>query len=197
MASSVVAICNIALDMLGATPITSLEDASKTAALCARNFVTARDAALRSYPWNCASARASLARDTAAPAWGFLSAFPLPVDCLRVIETQDDVRFGVTWRVEGRAILANTTGPLNIRYIRRVEDPALFDELLVQAIAARLAAIIAYPVTGQGSVQERMLAIAAQVEAQARVIDAREQMQDDETTADLWSGARFTSYGTR
>src|SRR5258705_277642 len=36
--TSVVAICNRALDMLGAEPVTSLADNTKAARLCARNF---------------------------------------------------------------------------------------------------------------------------------------------------------------
>lgn len=195
MASSVIQICNLALDMLGAGPIASLDDPSKAAGLCKRNYELARDAALRAYPWNCARTKVSLAASTTTPVYDFSNAFPLPVDCLRVLEVEDDVLTGLTWRVEGRELLADTTGPLKISYVRKVEDPALYDALLVNAIAAHLAALIAFAVTGKDTLSARMLDVATALERKAARIDAREQSQDDAVTADAWSGARFTSYG--
>lgn len=195
MASSVVQICNLALDMLGAGPIASLDDPNKAAGLCKRNYELARDAALRAYPWNCARARVSLAASTTAPVFEFTNAFPLPVDCLRVLAVEDEVLVGISWRVEGRSLLANTSGPLRVAYVATVTDPARYDALLVNAIAAHLAALIAFAVTGKDSLSERMLAVATALERKAARIDAREQTQDDAVTADLWSGARFSSYG--
>ena len=60
MTISTVSICNRALDLLGADPITSLEDGSKAANLCQRNFEPSADSVLRLYPWNAALRRARL-----------------------------------------------------------------------------------------------------------------------------------------
>ncbi len=195
MASSVVAICNQALDMLGAEPITSLDDGSKSATLCKRNYPLARDAALRSYPWNCALGRQALAALATAPAWGFSHAFGLPEDCLRLLDVDGEITVGLRWRVEGNTVLADTAGPLRVRYVRRIDDATLFDALLVQAIAARLAAIVSFAITGKDSFSARLLGVADAAVREASRIDAREQSQDDEVTADAWSGARFLSYG--
>ena len=195
MATSVVQICNQALDLLGADPIADLEDPSKAAGLCKRNYPLARDAALRAYPWNCAVARAQLAALASAPLYGFTAAYQLPVNCLRVLDVDGDPSPGLRWRVEGNTLLADTTGALSIRYVRAIEDPARFDALLVQSSAARLAAVICFAVTGKDGLTERLLRVAAGAELEARRIDAREQSQDDEVVADAWSGARFTSYG--
>jgi hypothetical protein len=195
MSRSVVSICNQALDLLGAASITSLDDGSKQAGLCSRNYEPARDATLRAYPWNCARARASLAAQVAAPAWGDEKVFPLPEDCLRVVAIDADVAFGLRWRVEGRSLLVASDGPVSVAYVRRMDDPTQMDELLVQAIAARLAAMLAWPVTGIQGIQDRMLALAERLTREARMIDAREQSQDDDTVADLWSGARFSRTG--
>ena len=66
--SSVVDICNEAMDLLGAATITSLDENSKEAKLCNRRFTTVRDQVLRSHPWNSAIRRATLAKDSATPA---------------------------------------------------------------------------------------------------------------------------------
>lgn len=194
MASSVVALCNLALDLLGAEPITSLTDGVR-GEMCDRNYPLARDAALRAYPWNCAMGRAALAALTTAPIWDFTSAYQLPTDCLRVVEVDGEITVGLSWRVEGRTLVANTTGALNIRYVKRLEDPIAFDPLLDQAIAARLAAMMSFAITGKEGLGKTLLAVAADAERAAMRIDAREQAQDDALTADAWSGARFTPYG--
>jgi hypothetical protein len=51
MTTSVVSICNTALDLLGSDSITSLADDSKAARFCARNYERVRDAVLRAYPF--------------------------------------------------------------------------------------------------------------------------------------------------
>ena len=190
MAASVVAIGNAALDLLGAAPITSLEDPSKVAGLILRNYGRARDAALRSYPWNCAMRRAQLAAVPAAPAWGFARTFPLPADCLRVMEADGDLA-GLRWRIEGRALLCDADGPLNIRYVAQMDDPAEIDALLTDAIAARLAHDIGFAVTGSRETQSQMMQVFNLAMREARRIDAQEQSQDDELVARTWLDARY------
>ncbi len=195
MAGSDVEICNRALDLLGAERINALDETSVAARLCARNYGPARDAVLRDYPWNDAMARAVLAADAIAPPFGFARAFPLPTDCLRVVSVEEELRAGGRWRVEGRAILTDLGAPLRIRYVRRLTDPALIGPLLADAIAARLAAHIAFPITNSASQAQQMQALAEQMIRRARHIDAIEQSQDEEIVADDWTSARFTAYG--
>lgn len=190
MATSVIAICNRALDMLGQPPITSLTDGSKTAAACSRNYDLSRDAVLRSYLWNSASKRAVLAADATAPEWGYARRFPLPVDCLRVVDSEGDLD-GAVWRREGNYILTDESAPLRIRYISAVTDPALFDALLVDCIAAHLAMSIAYQVTGTESAVQRMSALYAQFSREARMRDAQESSQDEDLAANAWQDARY------
>lgn len=195
MAGSDVEICCRALDLLGAQPITALDDGSVAARLCARNYGPARDSVLRDYPWNDAQARAVLAADAQPPAWGFAYAFTLPVDCLRVVEIDGELRHGGRWRLEGDKLLTDAAGPLHIRYTRRLTDPGRIGPLLADAIAARLAAQIAFPITNSASQAEQMRALAEQMIRRARHIDAVEQSQDEQVTADDWTSARFTSFG--
>ena len=145
---SVVDICNEAMDLLGAATITALTENSKEARLCNRRFDTVRDAVLRAHSWNVAITRASLAADSAAPAFGFSTQFTLPTDpyCLRVISfwnanVNNDIAAydsNVMYKIEGRKILSNES-TCSIIYIGRVTDTELYDSLLSSTIAHRLA----------------------------------------------------------
>lgn len=176
--------------MLGQRPIISF-DGTGVGAICERNYPLSRDAVLRSYPWNSATARASLAALAEAPAWGFARQFQLPDDCLRVVDSEGDLTSGVQWRREGDRILTDAGAPLRIRYIRRVEDPGLFDPMLSDVIAAHLAAAVAYSVTGSASAVETATALYERRAREARMMDAREQSQDEALAADTWFNARY------
>lgn len=195
MAISAVAICNRALDLLGQPPIAAFTDASKTAAACSRAYEPSRDAVLRSYPWNSATTRVALPALATAPAWGFARQFPLPTDCLRVLDSEGDLA-GVVWRREGNRILTDTTAPLRIRYIAQVTDPAQFDPMLADVIAAHIASQIAYAITGSNETAARMLALYERVHRDARAMDAREQSQDEELGADTWLNSRLAGAQT-
>ena len=195
MTTSTVSICNTALDLLGTDTITSLADDSKAARFCARNFERVRDAVLRAYPWNCALARASLAALAETPAWGYANQFqlpegPVPAYCLRVLAINGEVDFGLTYKIEGRKILTDVAAPLEILYIARIEDTALFDALLIDAIAARLALDAAYPLAGSVSLAQAMSQAYAEKLAEARQVDAQEGSPDAFITGD-WLESRF------
>lgn len=134
--ASVVDVCNKGLDKLGHGSITSLEDGTKAASLCLRNWPTIRDQVLRDHPWNFAVKRAVLAPSVTGPAWGFTKSFPLPSNCLRLLEVRD-LSTG-DYEVEGKAILADESA-LYIRYIDQITDPNAFDALFIDAAACRLA----------------------------------------------------------
>lgn len=185
MATSVVDICNLALAALGNFSIISLEEASSAAQACRTWYEPSRDATLRAYPWNCATSREALAASTTAPAWGYANRYPLPVACLRVLQIENELlsdaqrgdRTGL-WKIEKRAIVTDLGAPLKIVYIERIADPALFDPLLVEVLAARLAASIAYRVTGAQSAVEGALKAYRDKLAEARTIDAQEGSPD-------------------
>lgn len=148
---SVVDICNKALDKLGHGPITSLDDGTKAANLCNRNWEMVRDEVLREHPWNFAIKRAALAASSDTPAWGFSYKFPIPADNLRIIEVRD-LSTG-DYQVENGSILADED-VLYVRYIRKVTDPNEYDVHFVEAVASRLAYELCEALT-QKSAKER------------------------------------------
>ena len=193
--ASVVDLCNRALDLLGAANITSLTENSKEARLCNGNFDDVRDAVLRSHPWNIAITRRELAKDSDTPAFGFSFQYSLPTDhfCLRVLSfwnsnVKKDVAAydsNVMFKIEGRKVLSNE-GTCNIIYIGRVTDTEQYDSLLNKAISARLAAEIAYNITGSNSVSQGMIAIYEDRLKEAKGVDSMEgfpeQPQADDFT---------------
>jgi len=191
MSISVVSICNRALDLLGADTIVSLEDGSKAANLCQRNYVAARDAVLRAYPWNAAMRRCGLAAVAETPSWGFqyqyeLPSGPNPARCLRLYATEA----GEDYKVEGRRVLTDYAPPLNILYIGAVEDPSDYDPLLAEAIAARLAVILAANLTESPGRIDAMRIHYAEIMASARMADAQEG-RPDALIADDWLKSRY------
>lgn len=180
--ASDVEIANNALSMLGDDPITSLADDTERARLVNRIYPQTRDAVLRSHPWNCAITRATLGRLSTAPAFGWLYQYALPTDpyCLRVLALNDDeacADSGDEFKVEGKALLTNTT-TANIRYIQRITDPAQYDALLYEALSAKLAAKMAYPITKSQATAQAMLATYNGMLREARTIDGQEGSPD-------------------
>lgn len=150
---SVVQICNKALDKLGQNPITSLTDGTKAANMCNRNWEMIRDEVLRAHPWNFAMTRATLAPSSTAPDWGFSYAFPMPTDCLRLVEVLD--LSTAEYQIEQRNILSDTT-VLYIRYIARMTDPNAYDSQFVNVVSTRLAIELCEPLT-QNATKKKML----------------------------------------
>lgn len=184
--TSNVDIANYALNIIGASNISSFDENSKPGRLVNQRFESVRDAVFRSHPWNCLIRRAELAQEVEAPAFGYTYQYPLPSDpyCLRVLEfsngslsyPQDNMfsnTGGPVFVIEGRKLLTDE-GTARIKYIARVTDPQQYDAGLVEAIAARLALEIAYAITGSTTVVQLASAIYDEKMKEARFVDATE-----------------------
>ena len=159
MAASNTEICNLALKALGLDPISSLANDTSQAGIILRNtWEATRDAVLRSANWRCLLSRsASLAREAAAPSFGYSYAYALPPDCVRVIGMSADSKYQYDslgrrvpwpeagWAVESNLLLTDETEAfiLYVAYDKATDPVALFDGHMVTAIAAQLAAEIA------------------------------------------------------
>tara|TARA_R100001530_G_scaffold38420_1_gene29740 strand:+ start:1807 stop:2397 length:591 start_codon:yes stop_codon:yes gene_type:complete len=180
--ASDVDICNSALNMIGASNIISLTEDSRAARVCNQRYAFVRDAVFRAHPWNCLVTRTSLAADSDTPAFEFDYQHTLPADpyCLRVLRPQDP---DTVFRVEGRKIISSTT-PFKMIYIARVTDPAEYDLLLIEAIAARLAADISYALVNSASLSQMLLAVYDSKLSEARFVDATEGTPDNVVNID-------------
>lgn len=185
--ASVVDICNRALDKLGQGSITSLEDGTKSANLCIRNWPLIRDQVLRDHPWNFAIKRVTLAPDVAEPVWGFNYKSPLPTDCLRVIEIRDLSQGD--YQIEGRAVLSNED-VLYTRYISRITDPNEYDALFQDAAASRLAVELCESLTQSNTKKEILIQEYDMILTMAKRADGQEN-PPARFEEDLWLLSRY------
>ena len=184
--ASTVDIANFALNNLGASNITSLDENSKAARVVNQRYESVRDAVFRAHPWNCLINRASLAQETTAPAFGYTYQYSLPTNpfCLRVLEfsngslsyPQDNITNntgGPVFVIEGRKLLTDE-GSAQIKYVGRITDPQQYDASLIEALAARLSAEVCYAITGSTSMVQIQTSLYEAKINEARFNDATE-----------------------
>ena len=154
--ASAVEICNRALQLLGASRIVSLSDASVNARACNNAYDPVRRAELRANNWNFSIKRARLPVSGVAPAFGRTNAFPLPTDYLRLLPPYpEDNLNSRDWLIEQhesqRCVLTDDSAPLDVRYVADVTDPNLMDALFQESLAYAMAAAMCEELTQSNS----------------------------------------------
>ena len=183
--STDLAICNDALLLLGNNAIDDLTDDTKAAKLCTQYYQRTVDSVIRAYTWNCATVRSDELTATTDPTFGFSNAYTLPADCLRVLKMFDDGTY--KYRVENGALLCDE-GTAQITYLKRIGADVM-DPLLAEAVAARLAATIAFSLTNSVSAAEAMWKLYKDKLDEAQTTDAFEGTAPQMASSD-WVNAR-------
>lgn len=161
-----VSICNMALARIGvSTFISSLNEASNEARVCALFYEEARDRVLRNFPWSFAKKRVTLADAGTAPAeWGFKYGYPS--DCLKaryivpvgLRNPRNDQRVPFEVANEsGQRVIYTNQDAAELVYTYRVTDPTLFDALFSSALAYLLGSEIAMPLSVKADVAQAAL----------------------------------------
>jgi len=155
--ASKVSICNMALSRLGAATITSLTDGTQESKLCNTFFDLVADRVMMQGTWSSTVKRATLARTTNTPTFGFTFEYQLPVDpkSLKVLNVSEETDGSIDYVVEGDKILTDES-TLKIRYIAQLTDTEDWDPMLTEAVELLLAAYLALPITGQAPIAEKM-----------------------------------------
>ncbi len=170
-------VVNVSLRRIGASPIVSLTDGSKSANAANSLYSEVRDDLLRSHPWNFATKRVKLAQSSTTPVFEFDYAYPLPSDWLRTVSVHDsDSGYGsVLYRMEQnagvRSLLA-ASNQLWLRYIATVTDPNLMPPDFRTALEDSLARDLSIPLTSSNKLQDTMARRADRSIARARSADA-------------------------
>lgn len=170
-------ISNLILSKLGEDDqVTDPDEDGKAARSINAVWNSVRDTALRLHTWNFAGARKQLTPLAGAPAHGFSYAFQLPPDFIRLdLEKLRPLSVRRDFQLEGtRNILANELGPIDLAYIRRVEEEGDWDPLFVEAFASRLAWQIAIKVTGDKQIQRGAWQEYVAALREAKAVDGRE-----------------------
>jgi hypothetical protein len=168
-----VSICSNALLMLGEAPLSSFDEDTTKARLAANLWPTARDYVLRRHPWNCAIKRVVLNPESAPPDFDFARQFPLPGDCLRVLQI-GDAGHRPPYRIEGRKVLCDEAA-LKLVYVFRNEATAEWDALLVWGMTMVMRAVFSYGVTQSTSLEQLIETVMRDVLKQARAVDGQEE----------------------
>lgn len=161
--ASQIDIYNLALGFIGVSEtVDSLEERSKNRLACGRFWELARDTVLAQFPWPFATKYATLAAlpQTTRP---YLFTYQYPTDCLKAmfftnaIGTQPDekyqARFETSYGDGGQVILSSEAAPV-LAYVVRVEDVGRFPPLFVEALAYKLASMIAMPISNTRAIAE-------------------------------------------
>ena len=155
MAISEVSIANQSLGWLGASLITSFDDDSVEADLVRTNYEPSRDAVLEDHAWSFANERAVLTPATEEPVFGTANKFLIPADVIRVlrVERNPDGFGTLRWSLEARFIHANVDR-IYVFYTKKIENETLFTSAFAVALAQRLAADLAIPLTESAKLAE-------------------------------------------
>lgn len=168
-------VCNLALLKLGSDSIVNITDPNRPAEMCNTLFPLIRDEMLRQHPWNFAIQRALLiANPNDTPDFEFNFFYPLPDDYLRLVMVyKSNMRF----RIEGTNILSDDD-EVDIIYIASMTDPTTWDPLFREAFATRLAAEVAFGLTGSATLQQQLMADYDKKLQKAKTVDSQENYND-------------------
>jgi hypothetical protein len=190
VAGASVEIANEALAFLGEQALVSDADDAPAADVIRGQWGLVRRAELSAHPWLFATTRAAIAASAEAPPFGWARAFPLPADCLRLLEPVDSGAGTFPWgdwalpygampesgmtafEIEEGRILSDLPAPLRIRYVRDVEDWTRWHPLFARAVAMQLAVLLAELVTQSTTRREEAMKAYQDAIARARRVNA-------------------------
>ena len=173
--ASKVSIANLALSWLGTNPIISFGDDTVEAKLVSLNYEDALQAVLEDRDWTFAIKRYILTPASESPVFGFSNAFTIPPEVRRLISvgvdrgggigfdgiTSDVQGTEVQWQKEGNEIVSNEERVFVIA-VADNDDASSYPSAFVHALAARLAAELAIPLTHSPKLMASMWQLYAQ-----------------------------------
>jgi len=191
-----VTISNQALSLLGEDDQLIDPDDDTHAARTIRSvWDVVRQAVLREGEFNFAIVRATLPSDAGLSAddlYPYSYGFPLPDAFLRLVEVLDPPGITGSYEIEGGRIVADTTGPVRIRYVQDVPETGRWDSTFVNAFAHRLAYQIAERITGDRSRKADCWSGFKQAMGKAIGVDSVENppvvTEEDDWITCRWSG---------
>lgn len=150
--ASKVQIANLALQRIGSRRIASFTEESREGDAVRDCYDRIRDSELRKNFWTFAITRVQLPADSTAPAFGRAYQYSLPGNCVRIAPDDPSYRaIRREWLLEGRKILSDYSGPLQLRYVRNDVPEEQFDPIFADALAERIAMQICEELTGSTS----------------------------------------------
>jgi len=190
-------ICNLAIGWCGGNLIMTLDDDSTEADLCKTLYGPTRDLVLEQRDWTFAASRDSLTPLANPPAFGYSQQFQLPSNLLVVRQVSDepDSMRPVRYVKEQRTLLSDAA-ILYIKYTVKVTNEVLFSPTFVYALAHKIAAGLANPLTQNASLKKEMELISQMYIDEGGAIDGTQTIPG-RTVARRIVGARYGGRGRR
>jgi len=157
-------ICNMALSRIGASPIETLDEPSEPARKCLQFYEHDRRVVLRRFPWSWATRRVELAQVQTKPQ-DYQYAFRYPSDCVylrklyifneegRLVPFPEFVQYKILSDGEGKVLYTNFERVL-AEYTADIRDVSIMDEIFCEALSWKLAASIAFKLTGNAQIAQ-------------------------------------------
>ena len=148
-------IINMALARIGVGSIERMDESSEAARQTQAFYEHVRRTVLRKYPWSFASRRAELALLEEEPV-AYQYAYRQPSDALYIRRLYkkdskkpwDKRHYKCTSDKEGRIIYTNEPFA-QVEYTADISDTSLFDDTFIEAMSWKLAAEVAFALTGK------------------------------------------------
>ncbi|MEM6354086.1 MAG: hypothetical protein AAF844_00175 [Pseudomonadota bacterium] len=204
MAQSYVDVANLALSGLtGDEMIVSIDEGSRLANMVNRHLFPAVRSVLQGAPWSAALANLPLVEVAEEhPEWG--AGYALPAQFVRPARLIDrsraesrSPRYRLMLTADGlsRLLFTNLPSPW-LEYVVLPQSPVAWPQYLVDAVAAELAARLAYPITKNRGVYNDFRTMAAMALSVARAADGNEQVEVMDAEAP-WIDARGATLDRR
>jgi hypothetical protein len=187
------AIANLTASLLKVEAVTSIDppdDDSKFAKLANRWYDDARRECLADHIWNFAIKRAQLASDSTSPDFGYSVRYELPADYIRVATIGDEDNPETDYKVEDGYILCGIEAPMDFRYIYDQEDILKFSPKFIQCFIRKLAALMAYDLTGNRTFANEMEMAYVEYLSTAMSIDGQESPPTHRIRRSRWKAVR-------
>lgn len=190
MAVSKVDIVNKSLTLIGAQPITSLDDGSAQARVASRVYEISLRSILSECKWNFATKRSLLSVSADTLAWyetGLTVVYVRPTDVVKIFDTSDPK---AKWKVEGDYIISDTTG-LGIRYVYYLDDPSKYPSYFVDALVDKLCSDIGYSVVNSDTLGEKFKGLYERITL-PKAMSLNSQVGDQQAIDDdAWEVAKY------
>jgi hypothetical protein len=190
MSISKTELVNKALTLVGALPITNLDDDTNNARIVNRVYEISLRSILSECKWNFATKRVLLSQVTDTLAWydtGETYVYQKPADVVRIFGVSAD---DVTWREEGDFIISDTSG-LGIRYVYYLDSPAKYPASFIDAFIDKLCADIAYMIVNSSTLGERFKTLYETVSLQRATSENSMTGRQQTLKDDAWELAKY------
>lgn len=189
-AISKILISNRGLTKLGCARITSFTDGSKAAMILKETYDELRDEVNEAHPWKFSREEATLnvLAASANPSTVYSFAFQLPVDCLRVRET--NLTTEEEWSRHSDSLLLANSNAVKIVYTKQITDEGAFSKHFCETLACRIAYELAYSLTGKKDLADTWFGIYEKYLALARSFDSQGGGKPKLILPNTWTSAR-------